>query len=86
MQLINWIKQNRNNYIFILYTCRHDKELQNAIDYLKENYNIEFNYINENVKELIDQYGDTRKIYADYYIDDKNIAIKEINKICFKIC
>lgn len=84
MQLINWIKQNRNNYIFILYTCRHDKELQNAIDYLQKEHNLIFDYINENVPELIEKFGDCRKIAADYYIDDKNIKIGELNTICQK--
>ncbi len=78
LKLVNWIKENRDKYIFILYTCRHDRELQVAVDFLKNNYDLEFDYINENVKELIEKYGDTRKIYADYYIDDKNINIGDI--------
>lgn len=81
IKLINWIKQNRNKYIFILYTCRHNKELEEAIEYLQNKHNIVFNYVNENVSELIQKYGDTRKIYADYYIDDKNVDIKELLKL-----
>lgn len=55
----------------ILYTCRHDEDLQSAVNYL-EFHGIKFDYVNENVKELIDKYGDCRKIYADVYIDDHN--------------
>ena len=55
----------------ILYTCRHDEDLQDAINYLSV-HGIHFDYVNENVKELIDEYGDCRKIYADVYIDDHN--------------
>lgn len=55
----------------ILYTCRHDEDLQDVINYLSV-HGIHFDYVNENVKELIDKYGDCRKIYADVYIDDHN--------------
>lgn len=71
MSLINYIKEHRNCYIWILWTCRQGEQLKLAVDWLKNEQGIEFDYINENVPWLINKYGDTRKIYADIYIDDK---------------
>lgn len=65
------ILMNDKYSTLILYTCRHDKDLEEAIHYLKI-YGIEFDYVNENDKEMIEKYGDCRKIYADVYIDDHN--------------
>ena len=75
IKLINFIFNNRDKYIFILWTCRHGKDLEEAIDYLWFNFKLKFDYVNENVPELIEQFGDTRKIFADYYIDDKNVKL-----------
>lgn len=60
--------------IIILWTCRHDKELAEAVEWCKIQ-GLEFDYVNENVPELIEEYGDCRKIYADEYVDDtaKNV-------------
>ena len=56
----------------ILYTCRNGRDLQIALDFCKQ-IGLKFDYVNENTKEKIAQYGDTRKIYADVYIDDHAI-------------
>ena len=54
----------------ILWTCREGKELENAINYC-ELHGIHFDYVNENSKERIEEYGsDPRKIGADLFIDD----------------
>ena len=38
-----------------------------------------FDAVNEPLPEQIKQWGnDTRKIYADYYIDDKNMTIAQV--------
>ena len=60
------------NVILILYTCRSGRDLKIATDFCK-GIGLKFDYINENVKENIEKYGDTRKIYADVYIDDHAI-------------
>ena len=61
--------------ILILWTCRCGERLQEAIDFCKS-HGLEFDYVNENVPENIEKYGnDCRKIYADYYIDDKAYII-----------
>lgn len=55
----------------ILWTCREDKELEEAVAWCKEN-NVPIDYVNENVPERIEKWGnDCRKIGADIYIDDK---------------
>ena len=57
----------------ILWTCREGKELENAVNWCKEN-NVPIDYVNENVPERIEKWGnDCRKIGADVYIDDKSI-------------
>lgn len=55
----------------ILFTCRNGGQLTEAVDYCRA-YGLEFDAVNENLPELIEYYGgDTRKINADIYIDDK---------------
>jgi len=67
------LKEKENT--IILWTCRTGDELDNAVDWLKGN-DLVFDYVNENTEENIDKYGDdTRKIVADFYIDDKNFSI-----------
>lgn len=58
-------------HTFILYTCRHDRELWDAW-YFLVHHGLCPHYVNSNVPELIAKYGDCRKIYADVYIDDHN--------------
>jgi len=68
----------------ILWTCRTDQYLQQALDFL-ESYGIRhcFQYVNEHVPDIIEQYcktcSESRKIWADKYIDDRNLGVKEIN-------
>ncbi|MCM1218066.1 MAG: hypothetical protein NC548_26570 [Lachnospiraceae bacterium] len=57
----------------ILYTCRTGDDLERAVAFCNEN-GLYFDTVNENLPELTEAYGgDTRKINADYYIDDKNL-------------
>ena len=61
----------RKGDILILWTCRCGKDLEDAVEYCKR-YGLEFDYINENVPENIEKFGnDCRKIFAHEYIDDK---------------
>lgn len=56
----------------ILFTCRTGADLKRAVAFCGE-YGLTFDAVNENLPELIEAHGgDTRKINADYYIDDKN--------------
>lgn len=64
----------------ILWTCRCKKELKEAVEYCKS-YGLEFDAINDNVPESISRFGsNSRKIFADYYIDDKNVDVGLFNK------
>ena len=73
-KMINILKKIKENNKLILWTCREDNELQEAINLCKQN-GLEFDKINENIDDTY-----SRKIKADYYIDDKNICINEILK------
>lgn len=66
--LIDFLIEHRNEFYLILNTCRHDKQLEYAKEWLKEQGLI-FDCYNENAPWLIAEYGDCRKIFADYYID-----------------
>lgn len=67
-----------DGHTIILNTCRHGVELNNAVRWCKEELGLEFDYVNENCPEMIAVFGDTRKIFADIYLDDKNMSIDEI--------
>lgn len=71
--VIDFIKYcNQVGDIVILWTCRSNQHLIDAIDWCRIQ-GIKFNYINMNVPELVELYGnDCRKIAADMYIDDKS--------------
>lgn len=61
----------------VLWTVRNGKELTAAVDWCKD-YGLHFCAVNEpapsNAKEYKDKYPtQSRKIYADIYIDDHNI-------------
>lgn len=77
-QLIEFIKKHRKKYVWILWTCRHDEQLEYALEWLKEQ-GIVFDYVNENIPKMIERYGETRKIWADYYIDDKSLRPDEFS-------
>ena len=58
--------------ILILWTCRCGKDLEEALKFCEE-YSLKFDYINENVPENVEKWGnDSRKIFAHEYIDDKS--------------
>lgn len=56
----------------VLWTCRVREILKNAIDWSAEQGLI-FDAVNENLPEIVSFFGtDTRKIFANEYIDDRN--------------
>lgn len=79
-EVIEYVKNlKRQGNIIILWTCRTGKALEDAVSWCKDK-GIEFDKVNENVKEVIKEYSeDSRKILADYYVDDKAISVKELN-------
>lgn len=57
----------------ILWTCRVDKLLNDAVRWCL-NKGLIFDAVNENLPEIVAQFGtDTRKIFANEYIDDRNV-------------
>ena len=74
IRLIEWLKDKRaNGDKVILWTCRHGEMLNEALVWCRKQ-GIEFDAVNENLPEMIEKYGDTRKIGCDYYIDDTHFT------------
>lgn len=57
----------------ILWTFRSGKELEEAVEYCRQN-GVEFYAVNKNYPEEIVDETASRKIDADIYIDDKNLG------------
>lgn len=71
-KLIFELKVERDNGAkLILWTCRTGEKLAAAVAWCAE-LGLEFDAVNQNIPEMIEEFGeDTRKIYADEYIDDR---------------
>ena len=70
--LIKWQKDGNK---VILWTCRENTLLWLALDWCAE-HGLHFDAINANLPERMAYYhNDSRKIGADYYIDDANAFI-----------
>lgn len=67
------IDRRKHGAKVILWTCRVNERLQEAVDWCKE-HGLEFDAVNDNLPELIEKYGNnSRKIRADCYIDDLSV-------------
>ena len=67
------IKEQRDGAKIILWTCRCGEMLTNAVLACLEQ-GLKFDAVNENIPEIIRDFGsDTRKIFANEYIDDRNV-------------
>jgi len=76
VRYVKFLKET--GYKLILWTCRHGKMLEDAVQFCSE-IGINFDAVNANLPEIIDKYGnDSRKIYADIYIDDRAFVPKEV--------
>lgn len=77
--LFEFLKEKqKEGDIIILWTCREKKLLEEAVEFC-EKFGLRFDYINENTKENSEKYGNnTRKVFAHYYIDDKNMTINDL--------
>ncbi len=76
---INFCKNaQKNGDILILWTCRCGEDLKEAVEACAY-IGLKFDYVNENCKEHLALFGgqDTRKIYADMYIDDKSVNLNK---------
>lgn len=65
-------KHDPNACKIILWTCRTGALLAEAVEWC-ETMGLKFDAVNENLPEIVEEFGgDSRKIYADVYIDDRN--------------
>jgi len=84
MKLIWELTEQQQKYgaKLILWTCRVGEKLEEAIKWCSDRGLI-FDTVNENLPEIIEMMGgDTRKIYADKYIDDRAVfASYETNEL-----
>lgn len=70
-----------NGHKIILWTSRAGKDLKDAVEWCTEQ-GIIFDAVNEPLPEQIDRWGnDTRKVYADFYIDDRAMPIEALESI-----
>ena len=79
--IIKTVKEYRSfGWKIILWTCRNGKSLADAVQWCNMN-GLVFDAINQNIPEVQAMFGgDTRKVFADVYIDDKNVLLKEIDR------
>lgn len=60
----------------VLWTCRNGQPLTDAIRWCEEQ-GIELDAVNTNLPEIQEKYGgDTRKLSADVYYDDRAVAVE----------
>jgi hypothetical protein len=66
--------------LVILWTNREESRLNEAVQWC-DKYGLVFDAINDNIPEITERFGrNTRKVYADLYIDDKNAVDAFIKK------
>jgi hypothetical protein len=57
----------------VLWTCRTGQRLKEAVTWC-EWRGLSFDAVNDNLPDNFDKYGYSRKVCADYYLDDKNLG------------
>lgn len=68
-------KAQRNGDTIILWTCREGARLSEAVHFLRANGFVP-NIVNDNHPQIIKRLKcNSRKIFADVYIDDKGVSI-----------
>lgn len=72
-RVINWLKKHRKDFYLILWTCRAQPDIDRAIIFCQRQ-GLVFDKINDNLVP----FPTNRKIYADYYLDDKSLKIIEL--------
>lgn len=62
-------------HTIIIWTCRTGR-IKNAAEHFLKRNNIQFHYINESCENNVRKHNniDTRKVFADIYIDDRNLG------------
>lgn len=79
MRVINaLIAHRKKGTHLILWTCRTGEALVQAVNFCK-NFGLEFDAVNENLHMMAEAFGeDCRKVYADYYLDDKAMTVESL--------
>lgn len=71
-------RMKKHGHRLILWTCRYGDRLKEAVEWCALQ-GIEFDAVNQNLPEILEKFGsDSRKITADYYIDDKMLSIQPL--------
>ena len=75
LRLIYILKELRKKGTkLILWTCRCGEPLAEALKWCSY-YGLSFDAVNENLPQILEKYGsDSRKIFADIYIDDRGYS------------
>lgn len=73
-KLIRFLQEKKEQGArLILWTCRVGDNLWEAVKWCHDR-GLDFDAVNENLPEIIESWGcDSRKIFANYYIDDRAI-------------
>lgn len=68
------LERQRAGARLVLWTCREGAALLEALEWARAR-GITFDAVNANLPEVLERFGgDTRKIYADEYWDDRAVA------------
>ena len=85
-RIIDMIRMlSRNGYEIILWTCRVEQQLEQAIAWCKE-HGLEFCAVNDNAPSNKAKYAGVytetpRKVYADVYVDDHNLDYRLYSRV-----
>ncbi len=81
LEMIDYLKERQAaGDKLILWTCRVGEILENAITWSTEQ-GLTFDAVNENLPEVLDWMGgDSRKIFANEYVDDRNVLVSSCHK------
>lgn len=71
-------KLKTDGHKIILWTCRENQKLIEAVRWCAD-HGLTFDAVNDNLPEQNELYGNnSRKVGADYYVDDKNMMISPL--------
>ena len=78
----------KKGHRIILWTCREGEHLEQAVAFCKER-GLEFDAVNDDLEEVKQKYTDkleiwrasgrARKVFANYYIDDRAVGLGDLN-------
>lgn len=75
LEVIEKLKRNRDEIYLILWTNRYGKHLKAAVEFCRK-YDLEFDAVNKNIVP----FKSSKKIVADFYLDDKSLEIETFLK------